>query len=58
MIYHLKGIWTEQDICDLEDHIDMWRFEIRGNSIRVKEKKHEQARDRLNDESPAQPAAA
>ena len=38
MIYHLRGIWTEQDRCDLEDNIDMWRFEIRGNSIRVKEK--------------------
>ena len=38
MTYHKIGAWTYQDICDFEDCIDMWRFEIIGRGIRVKRK--------------------
>ena len=38
MIYHKIGVWTQQEIYDFEDCIDMWRFEIIGRGIRVKRK--------------------
>jgi hypothetical protein len=36
MIYHRAGIWTQQEINDFEDCVDMQRFEKKGNKIRVK----------------------
>jgi hypothetical protein len=36
MIYHKGGSWTQQDIHDYEDCIDMWRFEKKGDKIFVK----------------------
>jgi hypothetical protein len=42
MKYHKIGDWTHQDICNFEDCIDMWRFEIVGNGILVKHKLKEQ----------------
>ena len=36
MIYHRAGIWTQQEINDFEDCVDMQRFEKKGNRIFVK----------------------
>jgi len=36
MTYRKGGTWTQQDIHDFEDCIDMRRFEIKGDRIFVK----------------------
>jgi hypothetical protein len=43
MIYHRAGIWTQQDINDFEDCVDMQRFEKKGNRIFVKYPRKEKA---------------
>jgi len=43
MIYHKGGTWTYQDICDVEDCIDMWRFKKKGNRIYVKYSRKEKS---------------
>ena len=41
--YRLLGEWTYQDKCDIEDCVDMWRFEKIGDGIYVKHKRKENA---------------
>ena len=41
--YRLLGVWTYQDKCDIEDCVDMWRFEKIGDGIYVKHKRKENA---------------
>jgi hypothetical protein len=41
--YRLLGEWTYQDKCDIEDCVDMWRFEKIDDGIYVKHKRKENA---------------
>jgi hypothetical protein len=41
MIFRREGVWTQQDIHDFEDGIGMWRFAIRGNTVRVQHPREE-----------------
>ena len=36
VIYHKDGTWTQQDMNDFEDCVDMQRFEKKGDRIFVK----------------------
>ena len=36
MILTMKGGWTNKDIRDMEDNLEPERFEVTGNTVRVK----------------------
>ena len=36
MILTTKGGWTNKDILDMEDSLEPERFEVTGNTVRVK----------------------
>lgn len=36
MILTTKGGWTNKDILDMEDNLEPERFQVTGNTVRVK----------------------
>ena len=36
MILIPKGGWTNKDILDMEDNLELERFQVTGNTVRVK----------------------
>jgi len=43
MILTTKGGWTNKDIRDMEDNLEPERFQVTGNTVRVKYRSAEDA---------------